>query len=76
MASQPDRRASPRAAASAWVTLTAVQCRQIAPGMRVHATLTDVSRVAAGFNASARVWTGDRFVLSRGCSASRWTPMW
>lgn len=64
MASSPDRRSTPRAEAAAWVTLTAVTCRQAAPGARIHATLTDVSRESVGIIADGKLWQGDRLVLS------------
>lgn len=63
MASRSDRRATPRAPAAAWVTLTAVQCRQAAEGARIHATLTDISRDSVGLVVAGKLWRGDRLTL-------------
>jgi hypothetical protein len=64
MDSTPDRRSTPRATASAWVNLTAVTCRQAAPGAVLYATLTDISRDAAGLVVTGKLWTGDRLTLT------------
>ncbi len=63
MASSSDRRAAPRAPAPAWVTLTAVNCRQVAAGARINATLTDMSRDSVGLVVGAKLWRGDRLTL-------------
>ena len=63
MASPSDRRGAPRAPAPAWVTLTAVNCRQAAAGSRIHATLTDMSRDAVGLVVAGKLWRGDRLTL-------------
>jgi len=64
MPSRSDRRGTPRAPAAAWVTLTAVNCRQAAAGARLHATLTDISREAAGLTVAGKLWRGDHLRLS------------
>jgi len=59
----PERREAPRIPASGLAWVTAGRCRQVAPGQRLEAALTDISANGVGLFVAGPLWQGDLLTL-------------
>ncbi|MGN6379796.1 MAG: PilZ domain-containing protein, partial [Gaiellales bacterium] len=61
---EQDRRHAPRTPAVGHAALTAVDCRHVASGSVINATVVDISTAAAGLSVQAPIEDGDRLRLT------------